>query len=239
MVTEHTGLKIAERGALAHWVADRVAMLFADASAARGGFSLGLAGGSVAETFLPSVATAPIAWESGDIFWCDERDVPVDDPASNYGRALQLLGNVAQRARLHPMFASRAAQLSDAATSYARTLEALLGRPPVFDVVLLGVGEDGHVASLFPRSRAAAESKAWVAAVTDSPKPPPRRLTLTMPVLSAARVLCVAAFGTEKAQPLRDAVRDPSAVTPLAQLLRSRPDAWVLLDHDAASLLAP
>jgi 6-phosphogluconolactonase len=163
----------------------------------------------------------------------------VGDPASNYGQALRLLAksDILIRARVHPMVTSRVARLADAAASYGRVLEDILGRPPVIDVALLGVGEDGHVASIFPGSRALAEREAWTVAVGDAPKPPPRRLTLTMPVLECARVICIGAFGLEKAHPMHEALNNPVADTPVARLLRDAQDAWVLVDPPAASLL--
>jgi 6-phosphogluconolactonase len=136
------------------------------------------------------------------------------------------------------MVTSRVARLDDAAASYARELEEILGRPPVLDLALLGVGEDGHVASIFPNSDALAENHAWAVAVKSAPKAPPRRLTLTIPTLRSARVVCIAAFGREKASAIRGALNEADSETPAAILLRQAGDVWVLLDPESASLLA-
>src|SRR5262249_18355181 len=119
----------------------------------------------------------------------------------------------------------------------ASALEQLLGRPPRLDFVLLGVGPDGHVCSLFPGHPLLAEERRWVAAIDDSPKPPPRRLTLTLPVLAAAELVVVAALGEGKAEVVRESVEEPASRLPLALVTRGSRRMLFLLDPGAAGRL--
>jgi 6-phosphogluconolactonase len=120
----------------------------------------------------------------------------------------------------------------------------IAGDPPFIDFVLAGVGDDGHVASIFSnrpldqadssrRSGEAAKADRPVIPIYDAPKPPARRLTLTLPVLARAGSVVVAAFGASKAAVMQGALHDSSAVTPIAELLRSAPSSLVLLDRAA------
>jgi 6-phosphogluconolactonase len=109
-------------------------------------------------------------------------------------------------------------------------LKSIAGDPPHLDLALVGVGEDGHVASIF-KNRAAHHDP--VEPVYDAPKPPARRLTLTLPVLAGAGLVVVAAFGSSKADVMRAALSRSDAVTPIAELLRRADSPLVLLDPDA------
>src|SRR5262249_42492587 len=163
----------------------------------RGRFTLAVPGGSVAAAFLPVLARTVLPWEHVRLFWVDERAVPATDLASNYGtaRRLWLGAAAASRVAWHPLFDGVISAdevvahlaLERAARDQSRELERLLGAPPAFDVALLGVGEDGHVASLFPGHPAFLSPTGWVVPVYDAPKPPRHRLTITLPVLRAAR----------------------------------------------------
>lgn len=160
-------------------------------------FALALPGGSVASAVFPLLAGAPIDWASVDLFWGDERAVPPEHPDANYALAVQHMPEVLARAGVHRMPAD-APDLSEAAQVYERTLrEATEERG--LDFVLAGLGPDGHLCSLFPGHALLEERARWVRAITDSPKPPPARLTLTMPALAAARELVVMAVGASKA----------------------------------------
>ncbi len=128
--------------------------------------------------------------------------------------------------------------LARSASDYERELTAALGRPPRLDVALLGVGADGHVCSLFPGHRALAETSRLVAVVTDAPKPPEVRLTLTLPALAGALVI-VAAFGPAKAPAIAEALSDPASTLPVALAVRGAREALFLLDASAAAELEP
>jgi 6-phosphogluconolactonase len=115
-------------------------------------------------------------------------------------------------------------------------LIAALGDRHRFDVLLLGVGPDGHVGSLFSDHPALEERSRLVRAVFDSPKPPPRRLTLTLPAFADA-LLVVAAFGASKAPAIHDALKNPASALPVARASRAGSRALFLLDQSAAGLL--
>jgi 6-phosphogluconolactonase len=202
---------------------------------ARGRFSCALPGGSVAEVFFPAIARLALPWKQVHVFLGDERAVPPSDPDSNIGLARRLWLD-AVPARVHPMPADQN-DLAAAAASYAAELRTTLGDPPRLDVALLGMGPDGHVCSLFPGHPLLKERTRWVAEITDSPKPPPRRLTLTLPVLAASRAIWVGAFGKAKAPIIREAIEDPASQLPVALASRSGPPAVFFLDREAASEL--
>ncbi|MBI3538687.1 MAG: 6-phosphogluconolactonase, partial [Candidatus Eisenbacteria bacterium] len=157
-------------------------------------------------------------WSRVDVWFCDERAVPPDDDASNYRLALETLAAPAgvPLAHVHRMSAE-SADLDAAARAYDDALA------PAMDVAILGIGEDGHVASLFPGSPWLGERTRRVAPVLDAPKPPPRRMTVTPPVLERAARVLVLAVGEGKADATAAALAasgDPRR--PPARLVRAR-----------------
>lgn len=202
-------------------------------------WSLAVPGGSVADRLLVTLHAGDAAWSSADLFWCDERAVPHDDLASNAGSARRGWLRVLERSglRSHPM-AGEVQPLADAARRYEGELVAALGAQPVLDVAVVGVGEDGHVCSLFPGHAALELTEPLVTAVEDAPKPPPRRLTLTLPFVARSRRLVIAAFGEGKRSALREALGDAASPLPVARLLRmalgGTTRVVVLLDPPAA-----
>ncbi len=193
----------------------------------RGRFVLGLPGGSVATTFFPALARTPVDWTRSEIFWIDERAVPPDHPDSNYALASRLLLQPAAvpPSRVHRM-KGELADLDEAARLAAAELTKAAGDPPRLDLAFVGVGEDGHIASIF---NVGAETSP-VAAVLDAPKPPARRLTMTLPALAHARRIIVAGFGPAKAGVISDAMHGPAGHTPVGVLLRQAASALVLVD---------
>jgi 6-phosphogluconolactonase len=231
-------LVIAAPEALAQVFADRVAAGARAAIAARGQFSCALPGGSVAETFFPVLARAPVAWNKVEFFWGDERAVGPEDPDSNYGLAKRLLLDPvgANPRRLHRI-AGESGDLEAVAQAYEEEMMRVLGDPPRMDLIVLGLGPEGHVYSLFPGHRLLRERVRLVAAITDSPKPPRRRITFTLLPLELAGTICVAGFGGSKAEAIREAVEEPDSQMPVAMALRGARRALVLVDPAAASLL--
>ncbi len=209
------------------------------ALARRGRFSCAVPGGSAAEVFFPPLARLALDWGRVDIFWVDERAVPASDPESNYSLARRLWLSPAgiPPERVHRMGAD-GIDLPAAAAASEDDLIRTLGRPPRLDLGLLGIGPDGHVASLFPGHVALDETERCVAAVPDAPKPPPRRLTLTFEVLAEARLLVFGAFGDAKAAAIRDGVTKADSPLPVARLLREASRAFLFVDQEAASLLS-
>jgi 6-phosphogluconolactonase len=193
-----------------------------DAVRTRGTCSIVLSGGNTPLTLYRLMASqrpSPIPWAHVHVFWGDERYVPPQDPRSNFGMAKEsLLDHVAcPAANVHRM-PTQFADPDIAARDYERTLRSRFdGEWPDFDLVLLGLGADGHTASLFPGSLALAEKTRWVVA-TKAPAEPPLRLTLTLPALVGAAAIYVLVAGANKALPLRhvlegvgDWIRYPAA----------------------------
>ena len=224
-------------------LARRLSRLFeeeaARARARRGRCAIALPGGSVAGIFFPDLARAQCDWSRTAFFWGDERAVPPADPESNYGlaRALWLEPAGVPAPNVHRMPADDP-DLERAARSYEHVLAGALGTPPRLDLALLGVGPDGHVCSLFPGHPLLGERERRVAATFDAPKPPPRRLTLTLPTLWDAELVVVAALGEAKAAVLREALEDAASALPMALALRGARRAVVLMDPPAARLLS-
>jgi 6-phosphogluconolactonase len=216
-------------------VAERIAAAAARATGSRGRFRIGLPGGT---TPLPLysllVERGPalgIDWSSAEVAFTDERAVPPDHPDSNFRLIHDLL---LEPLGVPPRNVHRLAGEADDLDRAAREYESWL-EPPL-DFILLGMGRDGHVASIFPGSRVVAERKRRVMAVEDAPKPPPRRLTITPRVLGEAGEVAMMAFGADKSGPVASALAEatPPERVP-ARLVRERD--WYL-DAAAASRLA-
>jgi 6-phosphogluconolactonase len=192
--------------AAASWTAEGIT----GAVAARRACYLALAGGETPRGCYERLARPPyrdsLPWGSVFVYWSDERQVPLDDPASNYAMAkAALLDHV-------PVPPDQVFPLVGDPTPALRRIPPDAGGRPRFDVIHLGLGEDGHTASLFPGSPALQEAQALVAVVRDAPKPPPERLTLTLPVINAARAVLFMVQGTSKQDALaRVRRRDPAA----------------------------
>jgi len=207
----------------AHEMLDRMA-------AERGRASLAIPGGRSPHAVLGELAgiCSGFLRERLHLFWVDERAVPRDDEQRNDAATLAAWrAGGALPAHVHQMPAE-AADLDAAAARYAAELDAALDGAPL-DVALLGIGEDGHMASLFPE-HAGLDELDPVFAVHDSPKPPPRRLTLSLGVLRAARRKLVLALGAEKGAVARRAQAGPDRSLPVSLL---GDDALWYLDDQA------
>jgi 6-phosphogluconolactonase len=233
---------------LAAAAAARLITTLVDAQAARGHAHAVLTGGSNGTATLEAVAASPardaVDWAAVDLWWGDERFLPAGDPDRNetQARAVLLDQLPVDPQRVHAMAPSDGLYGDDvdsAADAYAQELAtAAKSAPstvpgvPAFDVLLLGVGPDGHIASLFPGHPGFAVREGSVIAVRDSPKPPPTRISLTLPALQAARETWLLAGGAAKA----DAVTRALAAEPLpaASVHGTDRTLW-LLDRSAAS----
>ncbi len=209
------------------------------AIAQRGSFSMAIPGGSAAEALLPALITTSIDWSKVSVFWVDERMVPPEDADSNFRLASKVwLDEVSiPSEQIHRMH-GEAALPGEAAAAYTRVLRLKLGEPAQVDLVLLGVGLDGHVASLFPGHRLL---RAWdrdVAVLNDAPKPPARRMTLTLRAITAARKIVVYASGAAKAAAIHDALRNEDSELPVALATFGEAAVTFLLDQEAASKLS-
>ncbi|PWH14443.1 MAG: 6-phosphogluconolactonase [Anaerolineae bacterium] len=221
---------------------DYAARLFAQmAEAAPKRFSVALSGGSTPRALYERL-TAPdlakrIPWRKVHLFWGDERCVPPEHPDSNYGLAASTL---LARIRLpveniHRIRGELPA--AEAARLYEAELRAFFGEIPAFDLVFLGMGEDGHTASLFPGSPALAESVRWAIEVEHTAPPPPliSRVTLTFGVLNAARRVIFLVSGASKAEMFAQVWR--GADFPAAHIRPGKGEVLWLVDQAAAARL--
>ncbi len=236
---------------LAAAVAARLVTRVVDAQAASGRASVVLTGGGIGLAVLRQLAAAPAAgaidWSRVDLYWSDERFLPAGHPDRNESQAREaLLDRVpVDSDRVHPMAASDGPLGDDpdaAARDYAKLL-AHHSRPedhwdvPSFDICLLGVGEEGHVASIFPGSPAVYETERTVVGVRGCPKPPPRRVSLTLPAIRAASEVWLVAVGAAKAAAVSMALAGSGEVQlPAAGVTGRRRTLW-LLDRAAAGKL--
>jgi 6-phosphogluconolactonase len=223
----------------AAFVADALAADFAAeaaaAVAAQQRFRIAIPGGSVAERCFPALARLPLDWSQLEIFWTDERAVPPEHEDSNYRLAKQHWLDPAgvPPTRIHRMIGER--DLDESARSYIGMLIRWCGLPVRLDYVLLGVGADGHVASLFPQRVNSANAQGIVLVENDAPKPPPHRLTLGLPVLTNATRVAIVAFGAEKAPALAEALGQHDSSLPVARVVRRAARVLVLMDEAAAA----
>jgi 6-phosphogluconolactonase len=212
--------------------AEEVTRAAREAIAARGRFSIALAGGSTPRKLYELLAAPPyrdaVDWRATDVFFGDERAVPPDHADSNYRMAhAALLAHVP--GRVHRIRGEQSP--TAAARDYEGALVRVLGDPPVLDLALLGLGKDGHTASLFPRD-AALEATGW-AAPAQGPTP---RVTLTARAFDGARRLLFLVSGADKAAALRDAL-DGSAASPAHRVGRDGARTLWLTDRAAAALV--
>ena len=230
--------------ALSQAAADFLLSLYKDASASKGRFVVAFSGGSTPRRFFSLLAASPyreqIAWGSMHIFWADERCVPREHPDSNYKLAHEvLLSKVPIPAQnIHEIKGEKNPE--QAAREYEDSLRQFFGTQslPVFDLIVLGVGVDGHTASLFPGTTAVHE-RARIALPVYAEAPKPGRVTLTLPVLNNASQVFFLASGREKAVVLHEILEDGNPKhypAGLVQPIHGRL-MW-LIDRGAASHLA-
>lgn len=196
----------------ADWIRRRIE----EAVDARGACHVALAGGSTPRPVYERLGAGPLPWDRLDWWFGDERAVPPDHSESNYRMVLDTL-RPKDLARVHRMPAD-APDLEAAADDYGRRL------PPQLDLLVLGMGPDGHTASLFPGSPALDIRHRRVVPVI-GPKPPPRRLTITPPVIEAARAIVVLAGGADKSAMVARALEGPLDVKAVPAQLARR-GAW-------------
>ncbi|MFG3493495.1 6-phosphogluconolactonase [Streptomyces sp. NPDC047928] len=236
---------------MAQAAAARLITRIVDAQAARGSASVVLTGGRNGNGLLAALSSAPardaIDWSRLDLWWGDERFLPEGDPDRNdtQARAALLDSVPLDPARVHTMPVAGGAYGTDAdaaAAAYADELAAAArpenhGPVPVFDVLLLGVGPDTHVASLFPEHPAVRETERTVVGVHGAPKPPPTRISLTFPAIRAAREAWLLAAGEDKAKAVEIGLSGAGELQAPAAGAYGRSRTLWLLDAAAASAL--
>lgn len=228
---------LADPARLAARVADRLLDL---AIAKEGWFSLCLAGGATPQLLYECLAQAPykdaFPWQNLHVFWGDERCVPPDDARNNAAMACKaLLAHVPiPRANIHPV-PTQGVSPDAAAKAYQRALQIFYGADqldpgrPLFDVTLLGLGVDGHTASLFPHSAALMERDAWVVPVLGAADD--ARITLTYPTLESCRHAAFLVAGQDKAEILGRLVGGDTSLP--AAVLQPLGELWVFSDKAA------
>jgi 6-phosphogluconolactonase len=236
--------------ALAFEAAEQVLRAGADAIAQRGRFMLALSGGSTPEATYSRLAeperAARFDWAKTYFLFGDERFVPQDDTRSNYLLATRAMLSKVPVAVDHifPIPTNRPTP-ADSAAAYVHKLAQAFGippdgPPPRFDLVLLGLGDDGHTCSLFPHASSLHEEQAWVTSSPPGTLPPPvDRVTLTFPVLNAARRVLFLVAGGRKAAVVRDVLegRPPASERPAAGVRPTDGALVWLLDAAAAGML--
>ena len=246
-----------DAGTLAHAVAARLLTRLLDLQSLRRPLHVVLTGGTVGIKTLAAVAASPVRdavdWTGVHLWWGDERFLPDGDPERNETQArealLTALGDALPAENVHPM-ACRSHDVTTPVESASRYCEELArfapggaaaGSPgvavPEFDVLMLGMGPDGHVASLFPGHEMLAAAGTGAVAVYGSPKPPPERVTLTYDAIRTAREVWVVAAGAEKAPAVASALAGaPVETTPAAGAVGRERTLWLV---DAAAAAGP
>jgi 6-phosphogluconolactonase len=230
---------------LSHEAAQLVVRLANEAIVTRGRFSIALSGGSTPRALYGLLGSEPyrsqIDWSKVHIFWSDERCVPPASPDSNYHMAQEVLLSRVPLSpeQIHRMPAEQPDHAASAA-AYAREIQRVFGTDgvPEFDLMQLGMGPEGHTASLFPHQASLHEQQRLVKFVT-VPKPPPERLTFTPPILNAARHVLFLVTGAEKADAIQAVLSSDYRPDEYpAQIIRpASGDVVWMLDEAAASKL--
>lgn len=230
------------RQPLADASAARLVVALVDAQSDRGVAHVSLTGGSMGSEIVTSLCRVPardaVDWANVHVWWGDERWLPAGDPerndTQNDAAGLTTLG--LDPAHVHRVAGpDTSASAEESAESYAAALHE--HGSGLFDVMVLGVGPDGHVASLFPHHPAAGTTDAAAVAVHDSPKPPPDRVSLTRECLERSREVWFLVSGSDKADAVRRGVTGaPFETTPAAHV-RGRDRTLWLVDADAATRL--
>jgi 6-phosphogluconolactonase len=208
-------------------------------------FTLAISGGFTPRKMHQMMTTEPyisqMSWDKTHIFWVDERCVPAENPSSNYGIAkTDFLDKIPiDKSRVHPMHGEIPPEAG--ADSYQQELTDFFNlkenQIPVFDLIFLGIGTDGHTASLFPGQRALDE-KERLAVHVKGGIPNIDRITMTFPVLNNARQIVFLASGEKKATIIRQTVKNAKFQLP-AQMVKPKIGSLIwILDKDAASLIS-
>lgn len=229
---------------LAAATAARLVTSLVDAQAAHGCAALVLTGGRVGIAVLAHVRDSPardaVDWSTVDLYWGDERFLPSGHPDRNETQArVALLDHVpVSPDRVHPMAPSDG-EFGDDPDAAAAAYAEVLALAEDIDVCLLGVGEEGHTASLFPDSPAVHETEASVVAVRNCPKPPPTRVSLTLPALRLASEVWLMTAGESKEEAVTLALTGADEIQLPAAGARGRRRTLWLLDQPAAAGLTP
>jgi 6-phosphogluconolactonase len=241
-------------------LADLVVKLCEEAIEVRDRFTVGISGGSLPKLLAADLKTRQgIEWEKWEVFFCDERLVPLDHEDSNYFLCKkEFFDHVPiPEEQIYTIDPSLLPQLEETAgkdketdeeeaadlvDDYEKKLISVFAtvnsvKFPVFDLLLLGVGPDGHTCSLFPDHPLLNENVGWVAYIGDSPKPPPRRITFTLPVINHAHNIAFVATGEGKQDVLKEIIENSESKLPAALVHPVTGKLHWFLDDAAATKL--
>nr|XP_022321101.1 6-phosphogluconolactonase-like [Crassostrea virginica] len=206
-----------------------------------GRFTLGLSGGSMAKFLCNGLPSRKTAWSKWQVFFCDERHVPYTDPECTYTIYKSKLvdnGGPLPSENLHPI--NPELPVEDAAKAYKEEIHAMFGGEnlPRFHLLLLGMGPDGHTCSLFPGHPLLQLSSEIIAPISDSPKPPPKRVTMTFPMINNCECAIFASCGGGKAEIVKKVLEsDGGEPLPAARVRPTQGELIWILDKAAASQL--
>nr|CAH8876317.1 unnamed protein product [Trichobilharzia regenti] len=221
--------------------------LLLDASEQKRKVTIGLSGGSMPQLLAPficslSTSIPTINWSLVHFFYCDERLVPLDSVDSNHHSYQELIYSKINIPQSNIHTVNTSLSLEEAATDYQKQILAFFDSEngyPRFDLLLLGMGPDGHTCSLFPNHKLLYYEDFVVAPISDSPKPPPQRVTLTIPVINKAEKVVFMVTGSDKAQAIKAVHRSsqPGPSMPCSLIHPVQGELIWILDKAAASEL--
>ena len=202
-------------------------------------FVVALSGGSLPAVLNAGLASETMDWTKWHVFFADERLVPLDDKDSNHLACRDALFSKVGIPSDQIYAVQTGLPLNEAAVQYASKVDSVAADG--FDLLLLGMGPDGHTCSLFPNHPLLGEHSTSVAPIEDSPKPPPKRVTLTLPVIKKAKKIVFVCAGAEKADPLRRCIAPAEAESAMETPARIVAEAaqsvlWIVDDAAASKL---
>eukprot|EP00890_Picochlorum_soloecismus_P001665 jgi/Picsp_1/249/NSC_00248-R1_6-phosphogluconolactonase-like protein len=243
-----TDVVIHENGfSASNGLAGLVAEASAKAIAEKGSFTIALSGGSLVKSLSALVGRTDVEFSKWIVLFSDERVVPLSSEDSNFKAASEEFLNKVPVPSSQILRIKEGLTVEQVAEHYAGQMLDLSSNDlprtsdnfPVLDMVLLGVGPDGHVASLFPNTSITAATEGWILPVINSPKPPSERITLTLPVINAAKNVVITALGQGKAEVVQRALEVQSLPGALpVQLVRPQEKLTWVLDTASASALS-
>lgn len=224
---------------------------------AHGAFTVAIAGGSLVKMLAAIKGLQGVEWDKWHMFWVDERCVPHSDPESNYGGADKVLLSEVPipKEQVHAiddtLYSDNKDAAKPAAEAYDKRLKAVpegvlprSGSLPSFDLLLLGFGPDGHICSLFPgHPLLSVADERWILPISDSPKPPPERITFSLPVVNAAANACFVACGAGKAgmaHTILDTAPEQGTIpAAMVKLANGKPVKWIMDAAGASQVTSP
>jgi len=205
-------------------------------------FAVGLSGGSLPTILAEVLPTIQTDWKKWKFFFCDERLVSFSDPESTFGLYRSVVVPKIPDLSLNQFVTiDPSLKTSNSAYDYLSKMKQIFSRKdemqlPRFDLLFLGMGPDGHTCSLFPNHPLLNEDKRWIAFIGDSPKPPPNRITMTLPVLNNAKCCVFFVTGAAKAQVIKEIIVDNKTL-PAGLVRPTNGDLYWILDDESAKLL--